>query len=132
MTSLTRLRSIRFALGAEHGVNRSRWVTQILSHMSSARLENVVFKLRFSRSGGVNSDEILDEISNALEWHDVDAVLQRTAFSRLRSVHFRSNIPFPVGPTSDRPQSSGSSARMSIQQYLPQCHVRGILRFGQC
>jgi hypothetical protein len=93
--------------------------------MSSAHLEDVAFRLHFSRKRGGSSDEI----STALEWHDVDAILQRAAFFRLRRVRFQSNIPFSVGSTSGGPQSS--SAWTSIIQHLSQCHARGILRVDQ-
>ena len=103
-------------------VGRRRWITQILSHLSSAHLEDVVFRMRLSDREGSDSEEIL----NALEWQNVDAVLQRTAFSRLSNVHFSCTIPSSVDSTPDG--SRLFSARTSIVQHLPQCHSRGILR----
>jgi hypothetical protein len=120
ITPFTQLRSITFVLGAGRGVNRNQWVMQILSHISSPHLEDVVFKIHFSHSRAAN-------VSDALEWCNVDSILQRSTFSGLRNVHFRCNFPSSVfGSTSDGPQSSSACA--SIMEHLPQCHARGIFR----
>jgi hypothetical protein len=125
ITPPTRLRSIEFMLIGDRSANRSRCVTQILSCISSAHLEHVVFKPcnRFDFVGEVNS--------NAREWHNVDSILQRSTFSRLRDVYFRCTPPSSVvGWTSDG-QFSSHAAYISIIQRLPQCHARGILRVDQ-
>jgi hypothetical protein len=109
MTSLTQLRSIEFMVLV--GANQSQWVTQILSQISSANLEDVVFRLDFFHS---------KDIVDALEWNDVDAALQRSTFSRLRNVYFLSNLPFSV--------FDSASDCTSILQRLPRCHARGIFR----
>jgi hypothetical protein len=119
LTSLSQLRSITFIVCFGVSVGRRRWITQILSHLSAAHLEDVVFITHVSHVEGNDSEEI----SNALEWQHVDAIVQRTVFSRLRTVRFF------VGSTSD--ESRLFSARTSIMQHLPQCHARGILRFEQ-
>jgi hypothetical protein len=72
--------------------------------MLSARLQDVTFKLGFSNP---------DVIANALDWKNVDAVLQHSAFSDLRNVYFR---------------QLSSVAHTRIVQHLPRCHARGILR----
>jgi hypothetical protein len=112
MPPLTRLRSIEFIIFGS--AIRIRWITQILSHISSARLENVVFKLRSSHRGEVSSGDV----SNTLEWQNVDAVLQRPTFSSLRHVHLMSTYgtDVPLSPLGH------------IPQLLPQCHARGIVR----
>jgi hypothetical protein len=126
MTPLTQLHSITFVLSTTDGVNKNRWVTQILSRVASAHLEDVVFKLALPRGRGVTSGNI----SNALEWNNVDATLQRSTFSFLRNVYFLSDVPLPdFDSMSDRPQSS--SAHNRILQHLPECHARGIFRVGQ-
>jgi hypothetical protein len=117
VTPLTRLRSIEFVIRANRfrfTVVLNRWVTQILSHISSAHLETVVFNLQ-SYSGEVSSDNI----SNVLEWHNVDVVLQRLAFSNLRNVHLLSTCS-----VTDRPLSLSGH----VMHLLPQCHTRGIFR----
>ena len=120
---LTQLRSITFTL-SEYGVNR--WVTQVLSRLSSSRLEAVVFELRQRPDIELS----LNEIFNALEWHVVDVILQRSTFSGLRKVHFRCKLPSAVfGSTSDTPRSS--SAYSTVMQRLPQCHARGIFHLDR-
>jgi hypothetical protein len=101
VTPLTHLRSIRFMLGS---ANHNPWVTQILTQISSGHLEEVVFHLAglaFRFGPG---------ISGALEWREVDTILQRATFSRLKNVKFRG-----------RPRSE------PVMEYLPRCHARGIL-----
>jgi hypothetical protein len=105
MTSLTQLRSIEFMVLV--GANQSQWVTQILSQISSAHLEDVEFKLVFFDS---------EDFANALEWNNIDAVLQCSTFSRLRNIYFR---------------QSSQAARISVIGHLPQCHARGILRVDE-
>jgi hypothetical protein len=105
MTSLTQLRSIEFMILV--GSNQSQWVTQILSQISSAHLEDVEFKLVFFYS---------EDFPNALEWNNVDAVLQCSTFSRLRNIYFR---------------QSSQAARTTVIGHLPQCHARGILRVDE-
>jgi hypothetical protein len=87
----------------------------ILSHISSAHLENVVVKLQVSGIRDVSSSHV----SNALEWHNMDAVLQRPTFSSLRNVHL-----LAIDYGSDVPMSLPGH----ILQLLPQCHARGIVR----
>jgi hypothetical protein len=116
---VTQLRSITFMLGA---VNQSRWVTEILSHISSARLEDVTFTVHCSNwcRRGVH----LHNVSNALEWRNVDAVLQHSTFSGLRNVHFRCNFPL-----SDF--GWGLESLASVVQHLPLCHARGIFHVDE-
>jgi hypothetical protein len=119
ITSLTQLRSIEFKVFVGLNGNQNRWVTQILSQISSANLEVVVFKLVFP--SGTSGD-----VSDTLEWNNVDAVLQRSTFSGLRKVRFVSNLSFAsFDSTSGRPQLS--YAHTSIMARLPQCHARGIV-----
>jgi len=105
---LTQLRSIEFIVYV--GDHQSQWVTQTLSHVSSACLEDVTFKLNVSES-----DDIAN--ANALEWSNVDSVLQHSTFSRLRNVYFQGSPHY--------------APRSTIMQYLPQCTARGILRVDQ-
>jgi hypothetical protein len=123
ITPLTQLRSIEFKVFVGLNGNQNRWVTHILSQISSAYLEDVVFKLDFVlRTSG--------NVSNILEWNNVDAVLQRSTFSSLRNVRFLPNLSFAsFDSTSDRPQLS--SLHMSIMECLPQCHARGIVHIDQ-
>jgi hypothetical protein len=86
--------------------NHNPWVTQILTQISSGHLEEVVFHLAglaFRFGPG---------ISGALEWREVDTILQRATFSRLKNVEFRGARP---------PFSAQALER------LPRCHARGIL-----
>jgi hypothetical protein len=117
--SLTQLRSIEFDVLVGPDGNKNRWITQILSQISSADLEDVVFNVFFS-SGTSGA------VSTVLEWKSVDAVLQRSTFSGLRNVRFVSNLSFAsFDSTSDQPQLS--SSHTSITERLPQCHARGIV-----
>jgi hypothetical protein len=103
ITPLTHLRSIRFVLNSAY---RNRWVTQILSQISSVHLEEVVFALQtFVWGFGFG-------IAGALEWSEVDAVLQCSTFSQLRNVELQSG-------------RRAFSAR--VIKLLPRCHARGIL-----
>ena len=121
---LTQLRSITFTL-SEYGVNR--WVTHVLSRISSSHLEAVAFELQHWPDREVS----LKEIFNALEWHAVDVILQRSTFSGLRNVDFRCKLPSPVfGSTSDKPQSSSAYPTV-MQRLLPQCHARGIFHLDR-
>jgi hypothetical protein len=104
ISPLTQLRSIGFTVIV--GAHPSQWPLQILLCISSARLEDVEFDLDFTFS---------NDIANTLEWNSVDAILQRSTFSRLRNVYFR--------------QLLSPTAHTSIVQHLPLCHARGILRF---
>jgi hypothetical protein len=132
MTPLIQLRSITFVLDS----GRNRWITQILSRISSTRLEDVAFKLLSTPGRGVSSNAVY----NALEWRSVDAILQRSTFSSLRNVHFLSFFPLVIFDSDsddsddsdsafDGPQSS--SARTSVMQRLPQCLARGICGVDQ-
>ena len=89
--------------------------------MCSARLEEVVFITHLSHHARNDSGQI----SDALEWQNLDPILQRNTFSHLKQVHFSCTNPLAVDSTSDDPRLS--SARTSITQLLPQCHARGIL-----
>jgi hypothetical protein len=106
---LTQLRSIQFTVVV--GEHNSQWITQILLCISSARLEDVVFDLDLSIS-------ISGDIADALEWNNVDEALQRSTFSRLRSVYFR------LLPTQ-------ATRTTSVIQRLPQCAARGIIYVDQ-
>jgi hypothetical protein len=84
-----------------------------------------VFKL-VNTGGGF----LCGDVSDVLEWHDVDAVLQDSTFSHLRNVYFLSDRPFSVLDwTLDEPQPSPT--RANVLQRLPLCHARGIFRVGQ-
>jgi hypothetical protein len=119
---LTQLRSIKFVLDPGR-INRNRWVTQILSCIASAPLEDVTLELVFPRGKGFTSDNV----STALEWKAVDAVLQRSTFSSLRNVQISCNLPWViVDSTSDLAQ-----LHRIIMEGLPYCHARGIVRVDQ-
>jgi hypothetical protein len=115
---LTHLRSIQLELHTLHPANRNRWVTQILSQISSVHLEAVAFQM-FQYVG-----DIIDfDLSDVLEWSEVDAILQHSTFSRLKNVEIRSSLrlrkTFPA-PEPQRPFSA------EIVELLPRCHARGI------
>jgi hypothetical protein len=91
-------------------------------------LEEVVFKLVFPRDhDGITSGNV----ANALEWHNVDAILQRSTFSSLRNVRFWCKLPLYIPffilslPLDRLPLPS---AHTRIMEGLPQCHARGIVR----
>jgi hypothetical protein len=115
ITPLTHLRSIQFELGKGRPAYPNRWVTQILSQISSVHVEDVSFQTL--------DDGICFGFSDALEWREVDAILQHSRFSRLRRVSFFKCVFIS---TSDGPQSS-----CTLMQHLPQCAARGILRVDQ-
>jgi hypothetical protein len=115
ITPLTRLRSIQLVL--QYSTNRNRWVTQILSQISSVHLEHVVFQM-YPFAGSIDIG-----LSNALEWSEVDAILQSSTFSRLKNVEVRSGTRlWNTGQVPD-PQRPFSA---QIIERLPQCHARGI------
>ena len=111
---LTRLRSIQFELRRGDRENPNRWITQILSRISSAHLEDVSFKLRSS----------FDKLSEALEWSEIDVILQRPRFSGLKNLCFDQCYFFVTAEEMKGP----SVARTTIPHRLPQCAARGILR----
>jgi hypothetical protein len=85
----------------------------MLSQISSVYLEDVVFQL-FARAG---------KLSDVLEWSEVDAILQHSKFSRLRSVEVRRGTSrWHPGPAPD-PQHPFSA---QVIERLPRCHARGI------
>jgi hypothetical protein len=112
ITPLTHLRSIQFDLCGGDPVNPNQWVTQVLSHVSSVHLEDVSFQLHYS----------CYDLSEALEWSEVDVILQRSTFSDLRTLSF---VQCVFTLTSAGPQPFAGT---SIAQRLPQCAARGILR----
>jgi hypothetical protein len=115
ITPLTRLRSIQLVL--QYSTNRNRWVTQILSQISSVHLEHVVFQM-YPFAGSIDIG-----LSNALEWSEVDAILQSSTFSRLKNVEVRSGTRlWNTGQVPD-PQRPFSA---QIIERLPQCHACGI------
>jgi len=122
ITPLTRLRSIQFMFTSGRGANRSQSVVQILSSMSPSKLEDVVFR-------PCNQFDVVEEIdSHAREWRAVDAILQSSAFSCLRNVHFQwTFLSSGFCSWSDSQRLSSQAERTSIIQHLPGCHARGIL-----
>jgi hypothetical protein len=116
ITPLTRLRSIEFVLQT-YPQNRNQWVTEILSQISSVHLEDVIFQM-YPFTGHIDIG-----LSHALEWSEVDAVLQSSTFSRLRNVEVRSGTRlWDIIPESD-PQRPYSA---QVMERLPRCHARGI------
>jgi hypothetical protein len=107
------LRSSQFGLGGGLSAN-NRWILHILSQMSSVHLEDVVFQL--SRFEGPSDSDI----SSALEWSEVDAILQSSTFSRLRNVELRCRL-FYDSPPRRRPFPTQVINRLS------RCHARGIV-----
>jgi hypothetical protein len=111
---------------AGYSANANRWVTQVLSRISSAQLEDVVFELVFPPHDGITSGNV----ANSLEWHNVDVILQRSTFSSLKNVRFWCNLPLYIplfmisSPTDRLPLSS---AHTRIMEGLSQCHARGIV-----
>jgi hypothetical protein len=105
------LRSIEFVLHG--GANKNRWITNILSQVSSGHLEHVAFQLHrlLARADF--------DLASVVEWSSVDVVLQRSVFSRLRNVEVRCDKPLWI----KRPFS------VQVMEQLPRCHARGVF-FG--
>jgi hypothetical protein len=110
MTPLKDLRLFHLELEGLRPSHRNRWVSRILSRISSAHLEDVVILLHSSaRSIGV-------DLSNVLEWSEVDAILQRSTFSRLKNVEVRRDLRLWDTVQSPDPQRSFSA---EIVELLP-------------
>jgi hypothetical protein len=73
ITPLTHLRSIQFVFRCGRRANENDWIMYTLSQMSSVHLEDVVFHLIAVDWGA--------DISGALRWSEVDAILQCSTFS---------------------------------------------------
>jgi hypothetical protein len=115
MTSLKNLRFIRLALQRGYPADQNRWVTRMLSQISSVHLEDVVLELcPFTSS-------IMYDLDTALEWSEVDAILQHSTFTRLRNVELQSTTWDKAAPILDPMFHAQAIER------LPQCHARGIL-----
>jgi hypothetical protein len=117
ITPLTHLRSIHFVLQNLHHANRNRWVTKILSQISSVHLEDVAFQL-YAFTGSPDTD-----LSDALEWDELDAILQRPTFSRLKNVWFQTGLPLWNTVQAPDPQRLFSA---QLMEGLPRCRARGI------
>jgi len=117
---LTRLRSIEFVIVYDDGsaAIQNRWVMQILSHIYSACLESVVFKLQYRGW----SETGFNDLSDVLEWHDADDALQRPTFSSLKIVHLLLSryVKGVLPPLSEH-----------VVEVLPQCHARRIFSVDQ-
>ncbi len=121
ITPLTHLRSIHFVLQKIRCANRNRWVTKILSQISSVHLEDVSFQSYALALAFTSSPDT--DLFYALEWDELDAILQRPTFSRLKNVWFQTGLPLWNTVEAPDPQRLFSS---QIMGYLPRCRARGI------
>jgi hypothetical protein len=101
----TCLRSVQIKL--DSGYDDTGLVMQMLSQISSARIEEVGLII------SAGEDDLVDEV----RWDEIDAALQHSSFSGLRSVNVR--VVQRVGWNSD--------AVPWVMDHMPQCHARGIL-----
>ena len=102
----SRLRSLQLEI--TDADSATTLVTQMLSQLSAARIEEVRFII------GAGEEEILDEAI----WNEIDAALQHPSFSGLKTVNIRL-VPWEF--------HSNSNDVFLLMDRMPQCHARGIL-----
>ena len=101
------LRPVQIELvNADHAATLA---TQMLSQLSSARIEEVGLTI-----GGCE-ENILDPAI----WNDIDAALQHSSFSGLKTVNVRLIPMDGIWAWNDH---------LLIMNYMPRCRARGILR----
>jgi hypothetical protein len=105
------LRSLQFEFNLDDPSDDARLVTQMLSQISSAHMEEVGLEI------SVGSDDRVGQV----RWNEIDAALQHSSFSGLKTVSVRV-VQWPFLYDSDQHVVS------RIKDLMPICHARGILR----